>query len=102
MWTLMMALPMKVAEKKVRKGIFRLPQVIPARSNKGLGTEASKRIVTKACFSMMVKMSNLTLYNKESSLALFFLISSISSNCFLASISSSVSEPLLLRITSVY
>ncbi len=36
-WTFIIALPMKVAEKKVEKGIKKCPQVIPARSNKGLG-----------------------------------------------------------------
>lgn len=45
MCTLMIALPIKVAEKNVRKGILKCPQVIPAKSKRGLGTEASKRMV---------------------------------------------------------
>ena len=44
----MIALPIKVAVKNVKNGIFKLPHVIPAKSNKGLGTEANKRIVIKA------------------------------------------------------
>ena len=34
---LMMALPMSVAPKNVQKGMRKWPQVIPARSNRGLG-----------------------------------------------------------------
>lgn len=34
---LMMAFPMRVAPKKVQKGTRKWPQVIPARSNRGLG-----------------------------------------------------------------
>ena len=44
----MIALPIKVAVKKVKNGIFKLPHVIPAKSNNGFGTEASNRIVIKA------------------------------------------------------
>ena len=56
MWTLMMALPMNVAEKKVLKGMRKWPQVMPARSNKGFGMEAHAKIVQKPYFSMLSKM----------------------------------------------
>jgi len=35
--TLFIAFPIKVARKKVEKGIKKCPHEIPARSNKGLG-----------------------------------------------------------------
>lgn len=82
--TLIMAFPMKVAKKKVKKGIFKLPQVIPAKSKRGLGIDASKRIVTKAWFLMILKINNLILSSRESSLVLFFCSYSISYNCLRA------------------
>lgn len=49
----MMALPTKVAEKKVLKGIRKCPQVIPAKSNKGLGIEAHASIVANPYFYIL-------------------------------------------------
>lgn len=51
-----MALPMKVAEKKVLKGIRKCPQVIPARSNKGFGMEAHTKIVQNPYFYILSKI----------------------------------------------
>ena len=39
-----------MAKKKVLKSINKCPHVNPAKSNKGLGIEAIKRIVIKECF----------------------------------------------------
>lgn len=50
MWTLMIALPIIVAEKKVMKGILKWPQVIPAKSKRGFGTDANNKIVMNPCF----------------------------------------------------
>jgi hypothetical protein len=47
---LIIAFPIKVAEKKIEKGIWKWPQVIPARSNRGLGMEAHNNTVKKAYF----------------------------------------------------
>jgi hypothetical protein len=49
----MIALPIKVAVKNVLKGIRRWPQVIPAKSNRGLGIEAHARIVANPYFYML-------------------------------------------------
>ena len=46
----MIAFPIAVAEKNVRKGIKKCPHVIPAKSNKGLGIEAQSKTVINACF----------------------------------------------------
>lgn len=46
----MIALPMKVAVKNFLNGIRKCPQVIPAKSNKGLGIDAHRRIVIKPYF----------------------------------------------------
>ena len=53
MCTLMMAFPMKVAVKKVLKGILKCPQVMPARSKRGLGIEAQAKMVPKPYFYML-------------------------------------------------
>jgi len=42
--------PIAVAPKKVMKGIPKVPQVIPARSNKGLGIEAHIKTVKNPYF----------------------------------------------------
>ena len=47
---------MKVAVKKVRKGILKCPQVIPAKSKRGLGIEAHARMVPKPYFYMLSYM----------------------------------------------
>lgn len=46
----MKALPSTVAPKKVQKDIKKWPQVIPAKSNKGLGILAHNITVKKAFF----------------------------------------------------
>ena len=50
MWTLMNALPSTVAVKNVENGIKKWPQVMPAKSNNGLGIDAHKKTVMNACF----------------------------------------------------
>ena len=50
MWTLIIAFPMKVAEKNFLKGILKWPQVIPAKSNRGFGMDAQSKIVTNPYF----------------------------------------------------
>lgn len=52
-WTFMIAFPMKVAEKKVLKGILKCPQVIPAKSNRGLGIDAHARMVKNPYFYIL-------------------------------------------------
>lgn len=42
-----MAFPIKVAPKKVQKGTRKWPQVIPARSNRGLGIYRHRRCVSQ-------------------------------------------------------
>ena len=49
-WTLIIALPIKVAVKNFLNGIRKCPQVIPAKSNNGLGIDAQRRIVAKPYF----------------------------------------------------
>lgn len=44
---------MKVAVKKVLKGILKWPQVMPAKSNKGLGMDAHAKMVPKPYFYML-------------------------------------------------
>ena len=44
-------LPMRVAPKKVQKGMRKCPHVMPARSNRGLGMLAQARIPKKPTFS---------------------------------------------------
>lgn len=63
-WVFMIALPMKVAEKNFLKGILKWPQVMPAKSNKGLGIEAHRRIVMKPYFSILSKIRILALSMK--------------------------------------
>lgn len=46
----MKALPITVAPKNVQKEIKKCPQVIPAKSNNGLGIEAHNITVKKAFF----------------------------------------------------
>ena len=46
----MKALPVTVAPKNVEKGIKKWPQVIPAKSNRGLGMDAHNRTVKNAFF----------------------------------------------------
>lgn len=45
-----MDFPIAVAPKKTRKGIPKCPQVIPAKSNKGLGIEAQINTVKNPYF----------------------------------------------------
>ena len=49
-WTFIIDFPIAVAEKNVKNGIPKWPHVIPARSNKGLGTEAQINTVTNPYF----------------------------------------------------
>ena len=44
---------MKVAEKNVLKGIRKCPQVIPARSKRGLGMDAQAKMVQKPYLYML-------------------------------------------------
>ena len=50
MWTLITDFPILVAIKKVAKEIPNVPQVIPAKSNKGLGILAHNKTVIKPYF----------------------------------------------------
>lgn len=52
MCTFMIAFPMKVAEKKVLKGMRKCPLVMPARSKRGLGMEAQAKMAQNPYFSM--------------------------------------------------
>jgi len=65
---LLTAFPSKVAEKKVMNGIPKCPQVIPARSNKGLGIEAQAKIVHHPYFLRFLKIANLALSMKVSAI----------------------------------
>ena len=49
----MIALPTKVAEKNVLKGMRKCPHVIPAKSNKGLGIDAHAKMVAKPYFYIL-------------------------------------------------
>lgn len=49
-WTLIIDLPINVGIKNFLKGILKWPQVIPAKSNKGLGIEALTKIVANPYF----------------------------------------------------
>ena len=57
MWTLIIAFPTKVALKKVLKGILKCPQVMPAKSERGLGIDAQARIVPKPYFYILSYMT---------------------------------------------
>lgn len=46
----MTAFPNKVAVKNIENGIKKCPQVIPAKSNNGLGIDAHRKTVMNACF----------------------------------------------------
>jgi len=48
---------MKVAEKNVLKGIRKCPQVIPAKSNKGFGTDAHTNMVQNPYFYILSYMN---------------------------------------------
>ena len=61
----MMAFPMRVAVKKVVKGIRKWPQVIPARSKRGLGILAHSSTVKKAYFYKYLNINNLTVSTKD-------------------------------------
>jgi len=52
-WTFIIAFPIKVAEKKVLKGIRKCPQVIPAKSKRGLGIDAQARMVKNPYFYIL-------------------------------------------------
>lgn len=52
---------MNVALKKVVKGMRKCPQVIPARSNSGLGIEAHSRTVMNPYFCSMLKINSFSL-----------------------------------------
>lgn len=49
-WTLIIAFPINVAVKNFLNGTLKCPQVIPAKSNNGFGTEAPIKIVIKPYF----------------------------------------------------
>jgi hypothetical protein len=53
-----------VAEKKVLKGIRKCPQVIPAKSKRGLGIDAHARIVKKPYFYILSYMIIFAFYIK--------------------------------------
>jgi hypothetical protein len=57
----MIDLPIAVAEKNVAKGMRKCPQVIPAKSKRGLGMLAQRSTVMNACLCSCVKMSSLAL-----------------------------------------
>lgn len=71
MWTLIIAFPIKVAVKNFLKGIRKCPQVIPARSNKGLGIDAHSRIVMVPYFCKFSYIATFDFY-KNVLLGLFF------------------------------
>ena len=56
MCTFIMAFPIKVAEKKVLKGIRKWPLAMPAKSKRGLGMEAQAKIAQNPYFSILLKM----------------------------------------------
>jgi hypothetical protein len=56
-----------VDKKNVKKGILKWPHVIPAKSNKGLGIEARRRIVMKPCFCKWLKKKSLTFSSRVNS-----------------------------------
>lgn len=58
--TFMNDFPMKVAEKKVLKGIPKWPQASPARSKNGFGIEANIKIVINPYFLRLVKINSFT------------------------------------------
>jgi hypothetical protein len=109
--TLMIALPIKVAVKNVLKGILKCPQVIPAKSNRGLGIEAHSSTVMNPYFCSMWKISSLIrsmrgvflVYFICSSFSISFNYSfyssetfSLSSSCSSSSSSSICNSPTLL------
>jgi len=49
----MIAFPIKVAVKNVLKGMRKCPQVIPAKSKRGLGIDAQDRMVQKPYFYIL-------------------------------------------------
>lgn len=52
MWTLMIAFPMNVGTKNFLKGILKWPHVMPAKSKRGFGIDAHKRMVMNPYFYM--------------------------------------------------
>lgn len=56
---------MKVAVKNLRNGIRKCPQVIPARSNNGLGIDAHNRIVMNPYFCRLSYNTILALSTKD-------------------------------------
>jgi hypothetical protein len=98
MWTFIRALPRKVAVKKVRKGMRKCPQVMPARSNRGLGMEAHSRTVMNPYLCNICTSSsfNLSIIGTP---FVFVVCSnfSISLNC---SFSSSTSSTSILSFSS--
>ena len=62
---------MKVAEKKVLKGILKWPLAIPAKSNRGLGIDAAHRIAQKPYFYILSKIKSLILSTKLRSAFVF-------------------------------
>ena len=55
--TFIIDFPIAVAVKKVVNGIKKWPQVIPAKSNKGLGIDAHNSTVMNACFYKLLYIS---------------------------------------------
>lgn len=49
-WTLIIDFPIEVAPKNVQNGIPKCPQVIPAKSKRGLGILAQRRTVINPYF----------------------------------------------------
>ena len=47
--TLLIAFPIRVGMKKVRKGIWKWPHIRPARSNRGFGICEEKKFVIACC-----------------------------------------------------
>jgi len=74
MCTFIIDFPMAVAVKNVRKEIPKLPQVIPAKSNRGFGIEAQRRIAINPYF---YKLLYIMIFNLDIKL-LSSYISSIS------------------------
>uniref|UniRef100_A0A6B0UHT9 Putative secreted protein n=1 Tax=Ixodes ricinus TaxID=34613 RepID=A0A6B0UHT9_IXORI len=80
MCILMMALPIRVAPKKVQKGTRKWPHVMPARSNSGFGIDAQARIPRNPTLSTSFSTASLALSRKDRSLDFSFSMSSSSSS----------------------
>ena len=72
MWTLIIAFPINVAVKNFRKEIRKCPHVMPARSKRGFGIDAHKRIVMNP---YLYKLSKITIFALSIKLLFSFLFS---------------------------